>query len=100
MTKEFTIQKSDIKKRNKEIEQFTFLPVEKLPNRSSCPINHQDLQHALPRNYDINYVIQLCHILISKIDRYKTCPKDLPFTLTHSLKKLMAFLEVEKDQIK
>lgn len=92
--------KKELKKITNE-ERFTFLPVEKLSNSSACPIGDRDLHNALPKGkYDIHYIINLCHTLIDKIDRYKTNPKDLPFTLTHSLKRLLCHLEVEKDQMK
>ncbi len=98
------MKKSLIKKKDyNEVEygkSFTFLPVQRLDHQATDPIDQKELRTALPRVYDIHYVIQFCRILIDKIDKYKTCPKDLPFTLTHSLKKLLAFLEVEKDQMK
>lgn len=80
-------------------DNCTFLPITQSSNRSD-EIQDRGLHDALPKNYDINYVISFCRILIDKIDRYKINPRDLPLTLTHSLKRFLAYLEVEKDQMK
>jgi hypothetical protein len=97
--------KKEIIKKSKNEENFTFLPVENLTNISvetrklprGAPLHSS---HSLSyRNYDINYIINFCHILIGEIDKHKMHPKDLAFTLTHSLRKMLAHLEVEKDQI-
>jgi hypothetical protein len=92
MKKEFTI-----KRRDKEV---TFVPVQYEMNLDS-PKPTISEPFALPfGQYDINFVITFCRILIDKIDRLKFNPRDLPFTLTQSLKKLLAMLEVERDQMK
>lgn len=91
MKKEFTI-----KKRDKE----SFIPVQYEMDLEPSKITNLE-PFALPfGQYDINFVITFCHILIDKINRFKCNPRDLPFTLTQSLKKLLAMLEVEKDQMK
>ncbi len=91
MKKEFTVEKLDYEK------YCTFIPVEK-ENVNPEP---WWASHTLAYgNYDIDYLITFCRMLLTTIDRFKDRPKDLPFTLTHSLKKMLAFLEVEKDQMK
>ena len=92
MKKEFTIKKLD--------RETTFVPTQyELKLDSPKPVVSEPF--ALPfGQYDINFVITFCRILIDKIDRLKFNPRDLPFTLTQSLKKLLAMLEVEKDQMK
>jgi LytS/YehU family sensor histidine kinase len=48
--------------------------------------------------YDIHFVINLIKTLIDQIERNKFNSSDIAFTLSYSLKKLLANLEVERDQ--
>lgn len=49
--------------------------------------------------YDINYVINLLKIILQKCEQMKMNPKDLQFTLRTSTEKLLAMIEVERDQL-
>lgn len=82
----------------------TFMPMIK----SHVPV---DLSTLRPKNdnnyfgyslkkgeYDINYVINLLKIIMTKCEGMKHNPKDLQFTLWTSTQKLLAMLEVERDQ--
>ena len=91
----------------KEIEQFEFpieeiknvkIPIVKL-NRSSK--NNEIFTNSLPKGkYDIHYVIKLLRIIHDKIESMKMSPRDIPFTMCDSMKRLIANLEVERDQNK
>jgi hypothetical protein len=59
--------------------------------------DHQSFEQSLPQGkYDIDYIINLCEIIMQKCDQLKFNPRDLEFTLKMSLKSLIAFLEFEK----
>jgi hypothetical protein len=55
--------------------------------------------HLNKEKYNIDFVINMIKTLIDQIDRHKLNPNDLAFSLTHSLKRLLGNLEVEKDQL-
>ncbi len=57
-------------------------------------------QYLNKNKYDIDYVINLLRIIHDKVESMKMNPKDIPFTLCDSLKRLISNLEVERDQIK
>lgn len=83
----------------KEIEQFEF------PIRAIEPIKNSDnvelFRKHLPKGkYDIHFVIQLLMVIHDKIESMKMNPKDIAFTMCDSLKRLIANLEVEKQQYK
>lgn len=46
--------------------------------------------------YDIDFSINLLRQIEAVVEKHKFNPKDLSFTLSHSLKKMIAMLEVEK----
>jgi|ERR1700690_3157831 hypothetical protein len=48
--------------------------------------------------YDIEYVITLLKFILDQCEEMKMNPRELQFSLVHSLKKMIAMLEVEKDQ--
>lgn len=73
-------------------ESVTLFPVTK----ERTPPNDNFAQ-SLPRGkYDIHYVILLLKIIIGKCESFHT--KDFKLSMTHSLKKMLAYLEVERDQ--
>lgn len=89
----------------KEIEQFEF-PIEEIKN-VKIPIvklsrnfrNNEIFNKDLPKGkYDIHYVIKLLRIIHDKIESMKMSPRDIPFTMCDSMKRLIANLEVERDQ--
>lgn len=55
------------------------------------------LNNTLTRGkYDVDYVINLCKMIETKCHEMRHNPQHLQFTLQESLKKLIAFLQVEK----
>ena len=63
-------------------------------------INEKKSRETLKKaQYDINFVIRVLKDQLLMIDRAKFNPRDLPITLSHSIKSLLAFLEVERDNI-
>ena len=89
----------------KKIERFEF-PIEEIKN-VKIPIvklsrnfrNNEIFSNSLPKGkYDIHYVIELLRIIHDKIESMKMSPKDIPFTMCDSMKRLIANLEVERDQ--
>jgi hypothetical protein len=46
--------------------------------------------------YDINYAINLLKIILNKCQGFPE--RDFKFSMQHSLKRLLAYLEVERDQ--
>ena len=48
--------------------------------------------------YNIDFVISMIKTLIDHVERNKMNPQDLAFSLNHSLKRLLANLQVDKDQ--
>ena len=77
-------------------DQSTFYPLTR-----SQPIKRDKslfLWHTLPDIYDINYVITLLRVILDQVEAQKFNPKDLQMTLNHSIKQLLGFLIVERDQ--
>lgn len=57
------------------------------------------MNFTLPKgNYSIDYVINLIKIILEKAGRFPS--QEFHFTLTNSLQRLLANLEVEKDQLR
>lgn len=48
--------------------------------------------------YDINYVIKILQIILEQCEIMRFSPRDLQFTLSQSLKRLLAMLIVERNQ--
>ncbi len=55
---------------------------------------NQKLKHG---QFDIHYVIKLLRIINDQCIKHQLNPGELRFTLIHSLKKMIAMLEVERD---
>lgn len=51
-------------------------------------------------NYNINYTINCLKQILAIVEQYKFSPRDLPITLKHSIEKMLAYLEVERDNLK
>lgn len=59
---------------------------------------HEFLRYSLPKGkYDINFVIQLLHIILDQADKNLLSPRDFHFSMKESCKRMLAMLEVEKD---
>lgn len=72
----------------------TLLPIAEIKNKN------QYLGHCLIKGkYDINYVITLLRIIMDQCYAMRLNPRDLQFTLWTSTQKLLAMLEVERDQL-
>lgn len=76
-------------------DKFSYPPItpEQL-NQNKPPF----LRHTLPDIYDINYVITLLKVILEQVEAQKFNPRDLQMTLNHSIKQLLGFLIVERDQ--
>jgi hypothetical protein len=48
--------------------------------------------------YDIHFVISMLRKIVSECDKLKMQPHNIHFSLTNSLKRLIAMLEVERMQ--
>lgn len=58
------------------------------------------LEHNLNIDkYDINFVINVLKTILRECDRHKINPKDLHISLSQSVKRLLAMLEVERDHL-
>ncbi len=89
----------------KDIEQLEFLIDKFIPSyneiysKTGITENNEIFRNSLPKGkYDINYVIRLLRIIHDKIESMKMNPREIPFTMCDSMKRLIANLEVEKDQ--
>ena len=61
--------------------------------------NQEFLHHTLKKGqYDINYTITVLRIILDKCHSMRMRPQELQFTLTQSIQRLLAMLEVEKMQ--
>lgn len=88
------------------MEDFFPIKMEDIPKHSLEPIyrsqknqTNEIYGHTLSKGkYDITYVITLLRIIHDQTEKMKLNPRDLSFTLTTSLKKLIAMLEVEREQ--
>lgn len=88
-------------------KDVTFLPVTKNVKEIACiqdvsphTKGNEFLRYTLPKGrYDINYSIQLLSIILEKCEQEKMSPRDLQFSLCHSIKKLLAMLEVERNDM-
>ena len=60
----------------------------------SCP------NHAVQKGiYDIHYAIKLLRSIEEMVDKLLMRPQDLQMTLKTSLRKMICYLEVERDQM-
>ncbi len=60
---------------------------------------HELFKYSLPKGkYDINFVINMLRIIVEQCDKMKMTPRDIHFSLTQSIKRLIAMLEVERMQ--
>jgi len=76
-------------------DKFSYPPItaEQL-NQNKPPF----LRHTLTDIYDINYVITLLKVILEQVEAQKFNPRDLQMILNHSIKQLLGFLIVERDQ--
>jgi hypothetical protein len=56
--------------------------------------------YVLKDNYNIDYVINILKTLLVQIEKNKLNPNMLSFTLTDSIGRLLAYLEVEKGRMR
>lgn len=108
MTKNWLIQKNNDNE-YKKYPNVTFLPITKV-GKEICSIEdispspderNEFFQHSLPKGkYNIHYTINLLRILLDQIEKIKMNPRDIAFTLSSSIKRLLAMLEVESEQMK
>ena len=75
-------------------DHVEFLPMVRTEKRENSYIGHS----LAKGKYDINYIINLLKIIMTKCEEMKHNPRDLQFTLWTSTQKLLAMLEVERDQ--
>lgn len=84
--------------------QVRFLPVEKSQTQEiqvmpDSEHNQEFLHHTLKKGqYDINYTITVLRIILDKCQSMRMNPQELQFTLTQSIQRLLAMLEVERIQ--
>lgn len=78
---------------------------QELKTNKIVPIHaQQEIPDDFPKNavqkgvYDINYAITLLRSIEGMVDKYNHY--DLKFTLKTSLRKMICYLEVERDQMR
>jgi hypothetical protein len=70
----------------------SFVPVKKIDSHFNPRIFLDD------EKIDIGYVIRLITVLMQEIEKHKWDARNLALTLNHSLIRLLAYLEVKRDQ--
>lgn len=71
------------------------LPEEQVSN-SERPLPNHAVQKG---TYDIHYAIKLLRSIEEMVDKLLMRPQDLQMTLKTSLRKMICYLEVERDQM-
>lgn len=76
----------------------TFLETQQISPEGEQIKRYNPPEYLTKSKYDIHYAITLLKTILSKCDAHKLSPHDLHFTLTQSVRKMLAMLEVERDQ--
>lgn len=69
-------------------------------NHDQLPVIYEKPTYVLKDNYNIDYVINILKTLLVQIEKNKLNPNMLSFTLTDSIGRLLAYLEVEKGRMR
>lgn len=75
-------------------EQFEMFPL--ATDKETTPIERNNTVRK--GKYDIHYVINLLRSIEDQCHKYRLNPSTLQFSLQNSLQRMIAMLEVERDQ--